>query len=261
MNPRHVVTAILVAFGPGMSSVAQSQAILGTGTTNYIPKFTASNTIGNSVVFQYLSPTGNGNYIGINTTTPLGSLGIHSQNGYEIFGDGASSPWDHFNIASHNQMHLQPGVNVDGTTFNPLAFLDLGAGGLANLMVVERKKITVANTVGFGIATTPDTDFVTGYRLKVNGKIRAKEIKVDTNWSDFVFTPNYHLMPLDELEHSIQANGHLPGIPTAQDVKRDGVSVGEMDARLLQKVEELTLYVIQLSKENRELRTKLSGGQ
>jgi hypothetical protein len=259
MNRHHVVTAILLVCSLGPVSLAQSDTITGLGTTNYVTKFTGTNTVGNSVMFQYLSPTGNGNYIGINTVTPLGSLGILSQNGYEIFGEGAVSPWNHFNIASHNPMHIQPGVNVDGSTFNALAYLGLGAGGLADLVTLERKKLTVVSTVGVGIGATPDTEFTAGYRLKVNGKIRAKEVKVDANWSDFVFAPDYHLTPLDELEHSIKTDGHLPGIPTAAEVDRDGIAVGKMNALLLQKVEELTLYVIELSKENRALRAKVSG--
>src|SRR5262249_45756178 len=151
------------------------------------------------VLYQLNSPQGNGFYIGINTTTPLGSLGIKSQNGYEIFGEGATSPWDHFNIASHNPMHIQPGFNVDGSIFNPLAYLGLGAGGLADLVTLGQKQLTVTSTVGVGLATAPDTEFTAGYRLKVNGKIRAKEVKVDANWSDFVFDPDYHLMPLDQV--------------------------------------------------------------
>jgi hypothetical protein len=65
-------------------------------------------------------------------------------------------------------------------------------------------------------------------------------------------------MDLDELENSIKENGHLPGIPSAQYVKENGVSVGEMQKKMMQKIEELTLYVIQLKKENDAIKNELN---
>nr|WP_320120076.1 hypothetical protein [uncultured Marinifilum sp.] len=81
-------------------------------------------------------------------------------------------------------------------------------------------------------------------KLAVNGTIRAKEIKVETNWADFVFEEGYQLMKLSELENFINENGHLPEIPTEEEVEENGISLGEMNSKLLQKVEELTLYII-----------------
>ncbi|PXY02517.1 hypothetical protein DF185_00030 [Marinifilum breve] len=95
------------------------------------------------------------------------------------------------------------------------------------------------------------------YPLDVNGTIRAKEIKVETNWADFVFEENYQLMKLSELEEFIKENGHLPEIPTEEQVEESGISLGEMNSKLLQKVEELTLYVIQLSNENKILKSQI----
>lgn len=92
------------------------------------------------------------------------------------------------------------------------------------------------------------------YELAVNGEIRAKEIKVETGWSDFVFADNYQLMPLDKLANYIKANRSLPGIPKEKEVLKEGVALGEMQAKLLAKVEELTLYVIDQNKEIRELK-------
>ncbi len=92
------------------------------------------------------------------------------------------------------------------------------------------------------------------YKLAVNGHIRTKEITVESNWSDFVFADNYKLMPLDKLEKHIKSNKSLPGIPKEEVVLKSGIKVGEMQAKLLEKIEELTLYVIGLKKENEELR-------
>jgi hypothetical protein len=96
-----------------------------------------------------------------------------------------------------------------------------------------------------GIGTTTPKE-----RLSVNGKIRAHEIRVETaSWPDYVFAKDYKLPSLQETEKHINENGHLPGIPSAQDVKTNGIDLGEMHAKLLQKIEELTLHVIEQNKQ------------
>tara|TARA_R110000796_G_scaffold250650_2_gene380107 strand:+ start:4294 stop:4599 length:306 start_codon:yes stop_codon:yes gene_type:complete len=94
--------------------------------------------------------------------------------------------------------------------------------------------------------------------LAVEGSIGAREIKVEVSaWSDFVFEKNYDLPTLKEVEQHINKKGHLKDIPSAQEVKENGIQLGEMNAKLLQKIEELTLYVIQLNKENQEIKKQL----
>lgn len=89
-----------------------------------------------------------------------------------------------------------------------------------------------------------------GERLSVNGNIRAKEIKVETTgWPDFVFHKNFTLPRLEQTEKYILANGHLEGIPSTVEVEVNGLSLGEMNKKLLQKVEEITLYLIAQNKE------------
>ncbi len=90
-----------------------------------------------------------------------------------------------------------------------------------------------------GIGTTNPQN-----KLDVNGTIRAKEIKVESGWADFVFDEDYNLPSLEEVSSHIKENKHLPGIPSATEVAKDGVNLGEMNVKLLQKIEELTLYVI-----------------
>jgi len=87
--------------------------------------------------------------------------------------------------------------------------------------------------------------------LSVNGTIRSKEVKIEaTGWSDFVFNENYKLPELLEVEDYIKKHQHLPDIPSERQIIEEGIDVAEMQAKLLQKIEELTLYVIDLKKEN-----------
>lgn len=96
------------------------------------------------------------------------------------------------------------------------------------------------------------------YKLAVDGKIGARELVVTvSNWSDFVFKKDYKLPPLKEVEQHIKKYGRLKGIPSEREAKA-GVSVGDMQAKLLQKVEELTLYVIDLKKENDALKAQVN---
>ena len=92
--------------------------------------------------------------------------------------------------------------------------------------------------------------------MAVNGNIKAKEIRVETGWSDFVFESDYNLPTLKEVENHIKENGHLQDIPSAEEVAEHGIFLGEMDSKLLQKIEELTLYTIDQEKRIENLESK-----
>ncbi|QJB42423.1 hypothetical protein HF324_33065 [Chitinophaga oryzae] len=98
------------------------------------------------------------------------------------------------------------------------------------------------------------------YKLAVEGTVGARRIKVtqQTSWADFVFHENYQLPSLQELEAYIQQHKHLPDVPTAKEVQENGIDIGNMNATLLQKVEELTLYIIQLNKKNEALEKRVA---
>jgi hypothetical protein len=112
---------------------------------------------------------------------------------------------------------------------------------------------------GVGIGTTL-SDNPNNYKLAVNGKIGAKDVRVETNsttWPDYVFESGYTLPTLRQLEIYINENKHLPDVPSAQQIEKEGHELGEMDAILMKKIEELTLYMIDLEKENEELKKRL----
>jgi hypothetical protein len=94
-------------------------------------------------------------------------------------------------------------------------------------------------------------NFVGDYNLYIEGTSVAEEMYVllKDDWADYVFKEDYVLRPLDELEAFIDKNGHLPNIPNAEEIKEKGVPLGEMERLLTEKVEELTLYIIQMQKE------------
>ena len=89
------------------------------------------------------------------------------------------------------------------------------------------------------------------HKLAVEGSIGAREVKVTaTGWSDFVFKKEYDLPTLEEVEKHIAEKGHLKDIPSEEEVLKNGINLGEMNSKLLQKIEELTLYMIEMKKEN-----------
>ena len=139
-----------------------------------------------------------------------------------------------------------PYVQQGGTTRNyltqpePYAISDIKY--VNNNMNITNNLYVDAN-VGIGTLTPQE-------KLSVNGKIRAKEIKVEaTGWPDYVFKPDYEKMSLQELDIYIKANGHLPEVPSAAHAEKEGIALGEINKVLLKKIEELTLHLIEKDKQ------------
>lgn len=167
---------------------------------------------------------------------PDGKIGIGTDNiqsNLHLVAPASYAPINAFTLDVNSFSTVE---NMNVSTF--FRVRDIGAG----------KTPFVIKGNGFvGIGTdTPD------HLLTVKGTIHAREVLVDLNGplADYVFEPDYALMPLSEVESFVKANKHLPEIPSAAEVKENGLNMGEMQNKLLQKIEELTLYVIELQKTN-----------
>ena len=109
--------------------------------------------------------------------------------------------------------------------------------------------------VGIGTTAPPS-----GYKLAVAGKIISEEVKVklqSSGWPDYVFSQNYKLKTLEETETFIKKAGHLPNIPSAVEVAENGISLWVMNAKLLEKIEELTLHLIDQNKKTEKMQVEI----
>jgi hypothetical protein len=171
-----------------------------------------------------------------------------------------SIPWTHVTGVPNTDWNATSGT---GQVINkPPIYTTDGLNILdttGNLTMIKGNILLTNGSIGIG-TQYPQS------RLSVNGTITTKEVVVTTTgWSDFVFKRGYDLKPLNDVENYIKTNKHLEGIPTEKDVKAKGVAIGDMQAKLLQKIEELTLYTVELNKkvtqlalENKELSKKIN---
>jgi hypothetical protein len=144
-------------------------------------------------------------------------------------------------------------MEVFNTATNNLTF-ELKADGAMN--------ISNGTSRIFHLGTEGSLELKSGslqtFKVETNGMIRGRRMKLDLNtWADYVFEPEYKLMPLSEVEAFVKAEKHLPNVPSEQELKSDGADVMELNKILMEKVEELTLYLIQQNKDTEALKMQL----
>ncbi len=198
--------------------------------------------------------------VGIGTANPTQKLEVKGKMFLNSGIDDDGIYWARHNMTmgtipgsyNHNVFRLKPGGSSKGRLFSILEMYT------ANSETSHDKKVQIHasgtsyfNGGNVGIGTT-DTK---GYKLGVKGKIAAEEVKVAlyNSWPDFVFEDSYALPSLQEVERYIQEKGHLENIPSAEEVAENGIQLGAMNAKLLQKIEELTLYIIEQDKKTTQL--------
>ncbi len=154
---------------------------------------------------------------------------------------------------SYGIIHIGEGGNAIGTFIGGTS-AGIGTYSNTNMRIFSNNFSAIfiaAATGNVGIGTDNPT-----YKLSVNGNIRSKEVVVESGWADYVFERSYSLRPIAELEQFIRDNKHLPNIPSAKEIEEKGLSLGETQKRMMEKIEELTLYIIELNKKIEKLEQK-----
>ncbi|WP_428658469.1 hypothetical protein [Runella sp.] len=229
-----------IAFGAGALKVNTS------GSENFglgaFALFTNTTGSGNIALGRRALYTGNGsNNVAIGaraleTTTGSGNIAIGTQAG--------------FNETGSNKLYI-----ANSNTANPLI-----KGDFSTNWVKVNSKTTGYLAVGDFDAGTP-MPTPAGYRLIVQDGILTEKLKValrtdGANWADYVFEPSYKLMPLDEVEKYTKAHKHLPNVPSADEITKEGIDVAKVSKMFMEKIEELTLHIIELDKKIKELEAK-----
>lgn len=190
----------------------------GSNWDTYLQFMTNSNVGGNAPqVRMHISESGN---VGVGTTNPQQKF-VVSNNGAEGFELYFNQPSNVVGLQSYNRSsNVYSKMQLDASQFS-----------------------FMYGNVGIGISNPSN-------KLDVKGTIHSQEVKVDMNdWSDFVFKKEYNLPTLEEVEKQIAEKGHLKNIPSEKEVLENGINLGEMNAKLLQKIEEMTLYMIEMKKD------------
>lgn len=245
-------------FSGSQSTTTTNNTCIGYAAGSYI-------TTGHSNVFLGAG-AGHKSYTGIGNTVTGLYAGYWSSGSYNVLNGYKAG----YNADGSNNVFIGDSAGFSNTSGSANIFL----GNRAGLNETGSNKLFIDNsdTSSPLIYGEFDSDLITingklgidttvipaGYKLAVAGKIIATEVKVDAvPWSDFVFEDEYQLRPLASVKSFIEKNGHLPDIPSENEVAAEGIRLGEMDALLLQKIEELTLYMIQMKEENEALKKEL----
>lgn len=209
-------------------------------------------------------------YNNINTPTATGYIGFSSD--HSIWSKGTAVYLESTGMGISNstpltKLHILNGQDAGLPNTNN-GYLMLGPGTSTNL-IFDNNEIMARNngapaeltfqndggTMRIGNVAVPS-----GYRFAVDGKAICEELKVQLsgNWPDYVFHKNYNLKSFDELRRYIETNKHLPNIPAAAEVEKNGIEVGDMQKKMMEKIEELTLYILQLEGKVSELEKKVT---
>lgn len=211
-----------------------------------------------------------GGYVGIGTASPSTYLSVYKSTASLIYGTYPSTEVNNPNTSgsARSLIALKSGTAIATGVAGLVGGLESNASSnTGQYLWVKTYASSYPVYIGFsqsdlmiksgnvGIGTT-DTK---GYKLAVNGSAIFTSVKVElyANWSDYVFEPAYKLRSLQSVEEYINQYKHLPDVPSATEIKENGIDLGQNQALLLKKIEELTLYLIELKKENEQIKDEL----
>lgn len=237
--------ALCATFGYSQTNIFPTTGNVGIGTTAPTVRFEVIKTVSNLG-----SSTNNMAYFGYKRTT--NSQGLFIQNlSYSIPG---SDPFTISTGYGNRILSVDNSANAGFVEFGTPATsnttksaVSFGNNSVEFMRINENGKVRIG--LGANDIKTPD-----GYKLFVEDGILTEKVKVavktTTEWADYVFADDYKLMTLSEVEKFTKENKHLPNVPSASEIVNGGLDVAKMDAKLLEKVEELTLYIIEQNKIN-----------
>jgi hypothetical protein len=234
-----------VNIGSNNTPVARLEVQAGTGSQSALvirgnhfnsvfhnPNFNGSTFIRSSNSSGYIALADQGTMkVGIGMTDPNATLSVARKDGIDgtavFFGSSHAS---HFNYHTAEDTYIRGGKD----------------GSVVYINDTHNGPVVIGSTL------------VGGYKLSVNGSIRSKEVVVEAaGWPDYVFKDDYKLTSIDEVQAFIAKNGHLPNIPSAEEIEKNGQALGDTQKRMMEKIEELTLYIIELKKEIDFLKNKI----
>lgn len=250
---RHIwLTLIVIVYGCG-STIAQSNTFPASGSVGIGTLYpdlalhvqgSGIRVVNGSGWGGEILPTGHHETLSFTTNLSYSGSGSPEGNMNYIKGSGS---W----ASGGALLYLKSNSNTSRGLYFYTAEESTGAGTAA--VLTERFRIQHGGVASFlntsvGIGTTNP-----GAKLAVNGDIKTKEIVVTDSseeWPDYVFDPDYPLPGIDQVDEFIRREGHLPGIPSAEQIQESGQNLGEIQVLLLKKIEELTLYVISMKKDS-----------
>ncbi len=196
----------------------------------------------------WIGGTKNSNLINNGSIRSTGILSLRKSS--SAIGDIISLYGDRIGKTSNYGFGVESGVLYSKAVEQHRWYLNKNAdNGTSAKMELTNNRLFISDKLGIG---TRDTK---GYKLAVAGKAIAEEVvvKLKGSWPDYVFKKDYNLPTLKQVEQQIKDQGHLENIPSASEISREGIALGEMNKKLLQKIEELTLYTIDQEKRIEEL--------
>ncbi len=156
-------------------------------------------------------------------------------------------------------VHIAPTQDMSGDVFISSGYFnvpveDLGTNG-GNVFIAQSGGDVLLKNPNISLSIGTDNK---DHKLNVNGTIRSTELIVQSGWADYVFDKDYSLMPVDDVEKFILKNKHLPNIPTATTIQNDGLKVSEVSTKMMEKIEEMMLYIIEQNKQIKALQNEVS---